>query len=209
LILSVVVSLLLRAASVDISQSAFLALTSLVLYGAVCGLGWYLNLKRRGASLRDAGFEWVGWGPLLLMIPMCLGVLFVTGIVSLAASSLFGHVPTAQEQVLGTQPGMSGSDLVLILFATVGLAPVAEEFLLRGLLYRYVRGRRGILMGMVVSSLVWAVAHFIPILIATFFVFGMIEAFVAERYKSLYPAITLHALNNLVSVVGLYYYLNS
>lgn len=63
-------------------------------------------------------------------------------------------------------------------------------------------------MGVIVSAAVWAVAHFTPVLIATFFVFGVIEALVAERYKSLYPAIALHALNNGVSVLGLFIYLN-
>jgi membrane protease YdiL (CAAX protease family) len=165
-------------------------------------------LKRHGASLRDAGFEPVGMGPVLLMIPVCFGLLIVTGLVSLAAESI-GDVPTAQEQVLGTQDTMSVSDLILVLGAAVLLAPVAEEFLLRGLLYRYVRARRGITLAVIVSAAVWAVIHFTPVLIATFFVFGVIEALVAERYKSLYPAIALHALNNTVSVVGLYFYLNS
>jgi membrane protease YdiL (CAAX protease family) len=208
LVLSIAVSIPFQVRDTNLSQTAYLAVTSLLLYGSVCGLGWWVCLKRHGATLRDAGFAWVGAGPVLLMIPACFGLLIVTGAVSIAADSLFGNVPTAQEQVLGEQNTMSVSDLLLVLGAAVVLAPVAEEFLLRGLLYRYVRARRGILLAIIVSATVWAVGHFTPVLIATFFVFGVIEALVAERYKSLYPAIALHALNNTVSVVGLYVYLN-
>lgn len=209
LLLSVAVAVSLELGNLHLTQTAYLALTSLLLYGSVCGLGWWVALRRHGATLADAGFEWVGIGPLLLMIPVGIGLLILTGLVSLAADTVFGDVPTAQEQVLGQQNTMSVTDLGLVLGAAVLLAPIAEEFLLRGLLYRYVKARRGVMLAIVVSAAVWAVAHFTPVLIATFFVFGVIEALVAERYKSLYPAIALHALNNTISVVGLYVYLNN
>lgn len=208
LVLSIAVSVPMELGRLQLTQTAYLAVTSLLLYGSVCGLGWWVCLKRHGANLRDAGFEWVGIGPLLLMIPACFALIIVTALVSLAADTLIGDVPTAQEQVLGQQSTMAVSDLLLVLGAAVLLAPLAEEFLLRGLLYRYVRARRGVMLAIAVSATVWAVGHFTPVLIATFFVFGVIEALVAERYKSLYPAIALHALNNTVSVVGLYIYLN-
>ena len=208
LVLSLAVSIPIEVGGMRLSQTAYLTLTSFLLYGSICGLGWWVCLKRHGAGLAEAGFRWAGFGPLALMIPVCIGLLVVTGLVSLAADTLVGDVPTAQEQVLGQQDTMSVTDLVLVSVAAVVLAPLAEEFLLRGLLYRRVRATRGVAVGVIVSAAVWAVAHFTPILIATFFVFGVIEALVAERYKSLYPAIALHALNNGFSVVGLFLYLN-
>lgn len=208
LVLSLAVSIPIEVGGMRLSQTAYLTLTSLLLYGSICGLGWWVCLKRHGAGLADAGFRWAGFGSLALMVPVCIGLLVVTGLVSLAADSLVGDVPTAQEQVLGQQDTMSVTDLALVLVAAVVLAPVAEEFLLRGLLYRRVRATRGVAIAVIVSAAVWAVAHFTPVLIATFFVFGVIEALVAERYKSLYPAIALHALNNAVSVLSLFIFLN-
>ena len=191
------------------STAAQLTLVSLLLYGSVCGVGWLYALKRHGATLADAGFRWVGIGPVLLMIPGAIGLMIVNGIVLFITNEIAGNVPTAQDQVLGGEQVLTVPDLVWLLVAAVLIAPFAEEFLFRGLLYRYVRYRRTILMAMVVSSLAFAVAHFVPILIPSYFFFGLAEAFAAERYKSLYPSITLHALNNGTLLVTLYYVLNA
>ena len=185
-----------------------LAIAAAIIYGSLCLAGWWFCIRRNGAAPADAGLGWVGWGPVLLMIPGTLGLLLVNAAVFAAIDAVAGDVPTARDQVLGEQNVLPASDLVWLILVAVIIAPFAEEFLLRGLLYRYVRAARGVLVAMVISSLVWATAHFIPVLILAFFIFGMIEAFVAERYKSLYPAISLHALYNGVLVLGLYQAMN-
>lgn len=194
--------------SSDLSTPLQLAISAVILYGSLCVAGWWLCIKRHGATAADAGLDWVGWGPVLLMLPGTIGLLIVNAAVFAATDVFIDNVPTAQDQVLGEQTALPASDLVWLILVAVVIAPVAEEFLLRGLLYRYVRAARGVLVAMLVSSLVWAVAHFYPQLIVAFIVFGMIVAFVAERYKSLYPAIALHALYNGVLVIGLYQTLN-
>ena len=192
----------------SISGAAQLAILSTLLYGSLCGFGWWFALKRRGATLADAGFRWVGIGPILLMIPTAILLIVVTAILLTGTDELFGDVPTAQEQVLGTQSTLPVSDLIWLVLAGSVLAPVAEEFLFRGLLYRYLRARRTILFATLASSLLFALSHFVLILIPSYIVFGIIEAFVAERYKSLYPAIALHALNNGALFAGLFVALN-
>ena len=191
------------------STAAQLTLVSLLLYGSVCGVGWLYALKRRGATLADAGFRWVGIGPILLMIPGAIGLMIVNGIVLFITNQIAGNVPTAQDQVLGGEQVLTIPDLVWLLIAAVLIAPIAEEFLFRGLLYRYIRHWKTVKVAMVVSSLAFAVAHFVPILIPSYFFFGLAEAFAAERFKSLYPSIMLHALNNGTLLVTLYYVLNA
>ena len=198
----------LSAADAKPSTPLQLAIAATILYGSLCLAGWWFCIRRHGAGPSDAGLEWVGWGPVLLMMPGTFGLLLVNAAVFAAIDAVAGDVPTARDQVLGEQTVLPASDLGWLILVAVIIAPFAEEFLLRGLLYRYVRAARGALVAMVISSLVWAAAHFIPVLILAFFVFGMIEAFVAERYKSLYPAIALHALYNGVLVIGLYQTLN-
>lgn len=198
----------LASSDAEPSTPLQLAIAAVTLYGSLCLAGWIVCLKRKGAGLADAGLRWVGWGPVLLMLPGTLGLLLVNAAVFAVTDAFADDVPTAQDQVLGDQNVLPASDLVWLILVAVVIAPVAEEFLMRGLLYRYVKAVRGVLIAMVVSSLVWAFAHFYPVLIPAFFVFGMIEAFVAERYKSLYPAIMLHALYNGVLVIGLYQMLN-
>lgn len=198
----------LSAAGAALSTPLQLAIAAALIYGSLCLAGWWFCLRRRGATPAAAGLAWVGWGPVLLMIPGTIGLLVINAVVFAAIDAVAGDVPTARDQVLGEQNVLPASDLVWLILVAVIIAPLAEEFLLRGLLYRYVRAARGVLVAMVISSLVWAAAHFIPVLIVAFFIFGMIEAFAAERYKSLYPAIALHALYNGVLVLGLYQTMN-
>jgi membrane protease YdiL (CAAX protease family) len=53
----------------------------------------------------------------------------------------------------------------------------------------------------IVSSALFAVAHpYLPLLPALF-VMGAVLAFVFERYKSLYPAVLLHGIQNGLAVL--------
>lgn len=188
----------------ELSPSVQLTLLSLVLYGSLCAFGWWFALKRRGVGLRAAGFTWVGWKPIAAMIPAAIGLIVVNGLLLVLTDQVVGEVPTAQEQVLGGESSLSTVDLAFLLVAGAMVAPVAEEFLFRGLLYRYLRAGRTVLAATLISALVFAVAHFVWILIPSYIVFGIAEALVTERYKSLYPAIALHALNNGTLFVALY-----
>lgn len=193
---------------VDISGALQLLIVSLAVYAPLCLFGWWFAIKRHGATLADAGLRWVGIGPVLLMIPAAIGLIVVTGFLSYATSQLFGDVPTAQEQVIPGQNTLPVSDFIWLILAGAIAAPFAEEFLFRGLFYRYLRAQRALWVAILVSSIVFAVAHFIPVLIPVLVVFGIAEALVAERYDSLYPAIALHALNNGALFVALFSTLN-
>ena len=208
LLLSTAVLVPLLATRADVSPPTQLALVSVILYGSLCAFGWWFAIKRHGATLADAGFRWAGIGPLLLMIPAAIVLMLVNGALLFVTDMLFGNVPTAQDQVLAGQDTLSSRDFLYLLVAGAVVAPFAEEFLFRGLLYRYVRARRTILVATLVSAVVFAFAHFIWILIPSYIVFGIAEAVVAERYDSLYPAVALHGLNNGVLFLALFATLN-
>jgi hypothetical protein len=55
-----------------------------------------------------------------------------------------------------------------------------------------------------VSSALFAVFHFTPVLMPALFVFGIVQAWLVQRFDSLYPAILLHAINNGVLMVAVY-----
>lgn len=188
----------------ELSPSVQLTMLSLVLYGSLCAFGWWFALKRRGLGLKAAGFTWVGWRPIAAMIPAAIGLIIVNGLLLVLTDQVVGDVPTAQDQVLGGESTLSVVDLAFLIVAGAVVAPVAEEFLFRGLLYRYLRAGRSALAATMISALAFAVAHFVWILIPSYIVFGIAEALVTERYKSLYPAIALHALNNGTLFVALF-----
>jgi hypothetical protein len=74
-------------------------------------------------------------------------------------------------------------------------------------LYTWLRGRWGPAVATIVSSLVFGLFHVQPfwILFAAFI--GVALALIYEFSGSLWPAIALHMINNLISVVGLYLFI--
>jgi len=80
-----------------------------------------------------------------------------------------------------------------------GLAvPIAEEMFFRGVLYAWLRSKWGIWIGTIVSSLVFGLLHGSPGMVAATFVLGSLAAILYENSRSLWPAIILHATNNLL-----------
>jgi membrane protease YdiL (CAAX protease family) len=87
--------------------------------------------------------------------------------------------------------------LVVALVAPCLLAPLAEEILYRGVLFRAVRNRLGVLPGAVISSLIFALLHFYDGYgLVSVGIFGLACALVYAATGSLMTAIALHALYN-------------
>lgn len=206
IVLIVLVSAL--APGFDMSTSAQLAVFGSVIYASLLISGWYFALKRNGASWSDAGLQAVGAGPVMLMFLVVLPMMILSGIAIQLSRILFGEVPSTQEQVLGGEASLTSSDFLLLLLVGVLVAPVVEEFIFRGLIYRYLRGKKSVTYAVLVSAAIFAVAHFIPTLIPALFVLGIALALVAQRYDSIYPAMMLHALNNAIGLTLLYAALN-
>ena len=98
--------------------------------------------------------------------------------------------------------GLSGGDsgwwgLVFALVSACLLAPVAEEVLYRGVLFRSCRNRLGVIPAAAVSAAVFAVLHFYDGYgLASVAVFGLACAFLYSGSGSLAAAIALHMLYN-------------
>lgn len=148
--------------------------------------GWravdYLALTRpRGAFLR--------LGALAFAVPL---------MVSLAAAVYGG--PGSE-----TLPDKT-TGLVLFLLAVTVLAPVCEELVFRGFLFRILADSRlGVALAIVVTALVWAVLHIDKTwmeMSATFFT-GLAWGWLRWRTQSTLATIAVHGLNNLVAAVGI------
>ncbi|MGG1657864.1 CPBP family intramembrane glutamic endopeptidase [Brevibacillus sp. NRS-1366] len=90
-------------------------------------------------------------------------------------------------------------------FVVIGiLVPIAEEVLFRGVVQTYLVRRLGAMIGIVISSLWFALLHIDVALFVPLFVIGLGLGFVRHRYESIWGAVLLHAVNNLSGV--LYYF---
>lgn len=101
--------------------------------------------------------------------------------------------------------GVTTPELIWVLLVLGLIVPVGEEIFFRGLVYRGLRTRWGLLTAALASAAFFGgvhleVVHFLPI-----FVLAIVLAYTFERTGSLIPAIVVHALNNVVAVLGTIY----
>lgn len=78
----------------------------------------------------------------------------------------------------------------------VGLAPLFEEVLCRGVILESVRAKYGVGAALFLPALFFAVLHGHPALAFNAFVMGLILGFVYIESDSIFATILLHALNN-------------
>ena len=89
--------------------------------------------------------------------------------------------------------------LAATLVSGVLVAPVCEEVLLRGFLFRGLSNRFGVWVGALISSAIFATYHWYSVAgWISIFVFGMLQCWVVRRCGSLWPCVIAHALFNLM-----------
>lgn len=121
---------------------------------------------------------------------------------SAAYSAIAGLTEDSNTLLQNTGIGRSvGSDLGYVALFVVA-APVAEELLFRGLLFRTIADKIGVWPGALLSGAFFGAIHlgngqdaFIPVLIAL----GVILALAYDYSATLYVAIAIHAINNAIS----------
>ena len=92
--------------------------------------------------------------------------------------------------------------VLLVLIVAVG-APIIEELFYRGLWLRSIERRAGTSVAVVMSSLVFGLAHFQPYDLVALAPAGLVFAWMATRYDRLGPAIWAHVAFNLTAVIAL------
>lgn len=117
-----------------------------------------------------------------------------------------------QEQQLGYDKSAMGPELLYIFIGLVIIPPIVEEIVMRGFLYTGLRKKlnfwwSGLIVGILFgaahldsgggSSLLWVVA------IDTF-ILSWVLVYVREKSGSLYPAIGIHMLKNLIAFLAIF-----
>ena len=183
----------------------------IVVDAALLGTLWFwLRSRHRGwrAALRlvpeaKVGREVVIGAALGVAVRIVAGIAAAIVIAILAAAT--GEEVAVPEQVTGD---LEGYQLVVFALFAVVVAPVTEEFLFRGVLFRSVRDRYGFWPGAITSALLFGVIHYVPgpwpdalALQITMVVTGLGLAWVYEWRKTLLAPVVGHAAFNLIAVV--------
>ena len=179
---------------VTAASAIFLALVSLVLYGWQAFAAWLFSLRNAGRSLVLWGFRrptrayfWV--------VPAGLGAVYAF---SVAHDAI---VHPHEQAIVGEFPHSVVGAAMFILVAVV-MAPVFEEILFRGFLFRGLSNSFGWVWGALISAAVFGGAHvqldvFLPLA-----ALGFVLAWAYHHTGSLWTNITMHALFNGVAVLA-------
>jgi membrane protease YdiL (CAAX protease family) len=178
---------------------------------AVLVLVGYLTWRHRGWQ-RSVRLPSPGTLPKELGIGLAcgLGMTFALGILVSGILEPIFHAATGRDISPAEQigSGISGWSAVAFVVAVVIVAPIAEEFFFRGLLFRSLRDRYGVVVGAIGSALLFALSHSgaggtadVLMLQIAIGVFGVALALIYEWRGSLGANIAAHAAFNLVTVL--------
>lgn len=170
---------------------SFLVLASLV--PAV--LFWRTNLKE------FFGLVWKKWTLVFAIAPV-----FVIGMLALAAALMYlSDYAQWVEQRFGAQPqevvqllknSWDPALLVALVLSAVIIAPIAEEIIFRGYIFRVTREYTGFWPGALFSGLLFGVIHFNVLGFPVLALFGVMLAFIYEKTKTIWAPIACHAAFN-------------
>lgn len=165
---------------------------------------WYFSIYKYGASWADLGLRpfklsdlVLGFGLLLLFVPIHLIYAYIL--------SQFGQQvqPNLDELI-------SSTDLPLVLLIAAAIvAPLGEELFFRGFLFLGLRQRLGWKSAMVITAILFALAHGMLTVLLPVFLLGIIFAMLTHLSGSILPAVFFHTLNNSLALGAIYYLQNT
>lgn len=110
------------------------------------------------------------------------------------ARAVFGYNP--QNNIVD----MSSTNFGVLLITGALLPAVFEELLLRGLVQGEYE-KYGSTIGILLTALIFALFHTNPVQIPALFVAGVCYGVLTAIFKSVWPAVIAHAINNCVAIV--------
>lgn len=176
--------------------------------GLVLGLTLLIVKKWRQLGLAAIGLgrlpRWPDFTKALGGAAVFYGLLILS---SILITVFVPGLDTDETQNIGFDALNSSLDTLLAFTALVVLPPIGEEVLMRGYLYSGLRARMRFVPAMLVTSLLFGMAHLLsgtsdaPLWIAGIntFLLSLVLVFLRERTGALYAPILVHAANNLIA----------
>lgn len=184
-----------------------------ILAAEACTLGILAAfLHRRKASFKTLGLvkpRWLDLGYSLMGFGIYFPVLVVT---SLAVRAWFPQVNLDQQQQVGFLGAEGFLPLTLTFISLVVLPPIAEEIMARGFLYLGLKSRLPRIWAVIITSIIFAVAHLqfdsgAPLLWSAAidtFILSLVLIYLREVTNSLWASIGLHMIKNGIAFAALF-----
>lgn len=95
----------------------------------------------------------------------------------------------------------SAWDWILLILGAVLIAAASEELMFRGFFQVTLEKKGDITRAVLIASFTWAITHLNIYWMIQIFIMGVIIGFLAWRTGSIIPAILVHAINNMLSLL--------
>jgi membrane protease YdiL (CAAX protease family) len=174
------------------------------------GSAYYLGVRRGKTSWVEIGFwpvKWQ-WRWLFIAIAISIGLMPLRGLLGLIVSLLLeGNLDNLQARgdILLGGFELSWLGFALSFLSVAIFVPVSEELYFRGLLHRLFQPYFKFWPRVLLSSTLFALAHFDSLgVAASSFVMGVVIAIAYEKTRSLWLPIAIHMTTNGIAMVILY-----
>ena len=187
----------------DIANAVFVFIFSCVIEGAfLIAPLYYANYIFRSIiphfrlALHTLGLRKFKVGKsLVLVVLLLLAILAVDNLYQYVITALHLNLQT-NDQVLLNHSKIAPISTYATLLAAVFVAPFCEEVFFRGFLFPGLCRSMPVGWAIILSSLLFAIAHADPGSFAVLFIIGLALAYLRWRTNSLWPGIILHLFNN-------------
>lgn len=186
-----------------ISGDNLFMLFGLSLALSLFGSAIIIKYVKSKSSISKLGFNKVSFEDLALALPAYAVYFLAIIAVNILLSTLLPNLNLDQAQETGfNQAG--GTGLIFAFVTLVLIAPIYEELLFRGFVFRGVAAKYGLWPAAIVVSALFGLAHGQLNVAIDTFVLGLAASWLVYNTKSIWPAIMLHMIKNLVAYIFLF-----
>lgn len=174
-------------------------------------LPWLLAASIVLASLAvwAMGRKHVPWTPSRLRHTVRVGLLFLapTVVLVIGATLLQAFIlellPIGPERYPHDPQQLAQLPFWVVLVTWVFVPAVFEEIAFRGVIQPGLTRAHGALVGVLLSSVLFALVHLEPVQMAAVFIMGLAFGYLRHASRSVYPAMVAHGFLNFLAVVGM------
>jgi membrane protease YdiL (CAAX protease family) len=180
--------------AVSAGSAALLAVSALVLYGWQGLAAWLFSLRTAGRALALWGFRRPNRA-ILWTVPVGLVAVYAVSL----AHDLVVH---PEQQPIVNEFPRSGAGVALFILVAVVMAPLFEEIVFRGFLFRGFANSWGWVWGAIASAAVFGLAHLQLDVFVPLAALGFALAWAYKRTGSLWSCIAMHGIFNAIAVLA-------
>lgn len=198
-------------AQVDFTNALITLIFSAIIEGAFLVAPFYFAHHPFRSSLHSWQQAWASLGFRKFKVGYSLAWIILLFVVVIVVNLLYQYAITTfhlkllpNDQRILAQGKFAPITTYATLLSSVLFAPFCEEIFFRGLTFMGLLRGMSLNVAIVLSALIFAVAHADPSSFLVLFVIGLALAFLRWRTRSIWPCICLHLLNNLLGALSIF-----